>query len=114
MSDELKQRAAEIRDETEQGANTAERVGGLLVNMVSECDQIAKNTVDVVENQEDLEKRVEALEKKVNTLSTEIGCLIEKLSEFMGFTYISAIEIPPKGGGAVLGVKTICKEWEVE
>ena len=79
MSEELKKRAEEIRDETAREANTAERVGGVLVDIVSETQELRA-----------------------------------KLEEFMGLTYISAIEIPAEGGGAVLGVKTMCKEWEVE
>lgn len=79
MSEELKKRAQEIRDETAREANTAERVGGVLVDIVKEHDELEK-----------------------------------KLSEFMGFTYIGSIEIPAGGGGVRIGVKTTCKEWEVE
>lgn len=79
MNEELRKRAEEIRDETTRGANTAERVGGLLVGIVTETQELRA-----------------------------------KLEEFMGLTYISTIEIPAEGGGVVLGVKTMCKEWEVK
>lgn len=78
MSAELKKRAEQIRDETVRKANTAERVGGVMVDTVAELDTL-----------------------KV------------KLEEFMGLTYISAIEVPAEGGGAVIGVRTMSKEWEV-
>lgn len=78
MSAELKKRAEQIREETTDGANTADRVGGVMVDTVNELD-----------------------------------VLKTKLEEFMGLTYISAIEVPAEGGGAVIGVKTMTKEWEV-
>ena len=36
----LKQRAEEIRDETKKGANTSERVGGVLVDTVQELNDV--------------------------------------------------------------------------
>lgn len=78
MSEALKKRAEEIRNETNKKANTAERVGGVMVDTVQELDEIKT-----------------------------------KLDEFMGFTYIESIEIPAEGGGAAIGVKTTCENWEV-
>lgn len=40
MSDLLKERAIEIRDETKEEANTAERVGSVMVDTVQELDEI--------------------------------------------------------------------------
>ena len=78
MSAELKKRAEQIREETIDGANTADRVGGVMVDTVAELDALSA-----------------------------------KLEEFMGLTYISAIEVPAEGGGAVVGVRTMSKTWEV-
>lgn len=75
-----------------------------------------------------LEKRAEEVRyetgKQANTSDRVGGVMVDtireldelkaKLDEFMGFTYIENIEIPAKGGGVVIGVKTTCKEWEVE
>lgn len=40
MSELLKRQAEEIRDEVQKGANTAERVGGVLVEIVKEQDKL--------------------------------------------------------------------------
>ena len=42
MSEELKRRAEEIRNETARNGNTAERVGGVLVDMAGELDEVRK------------------------------------------------------------------------
>lgn len=102
MSDALRLRAEEVRDEVKRGLNTAERVGSVLVGLVGELDEVAGDVTGET-----------GLGKRVDELSEEVNQLREKLSEFMGLTYISAIEVPPGGGGAVIGVKTICEEWEV-
>lgn len=44
----------------------------------------------------------------------EMDAVKAKLDEFMGFTYVSRIEIPTEGGGVVLGVKTTCENWGIE
>lgn len=75
-----------------------------------------------------LEKRAEEVRyetgKQANTSDRIGGVMVDtireldelkaKLDEFIGFTYIESIEIPAEGGGVVIGVKTTCKEWEVE
>lgn len=53
MAKTLKQRAEEIRNETEEGANTAKRVGGVLVDIV-----------DRIEGEEGLTKQVQDLKQK--------------------------------------------------
>lgn len=88
----LKQRAEEIRDETQKGANTAERIGGLLVDIV-DC--------------------FSALSKENEELKRQVKELTGKVDEFMGFTYIESVDFPAEGGTAKIGVKTTCKEWEV-
>lgn len=88
----LKQRAEEIRDETKKGANTSERVGSLLVEIVDHFSALSK------ENEE---------------LKRQVGELTDKVNEFMGFTYIESIDFPAEGGTVKIGVKTTCKEWEV-
>ena len=88
MAKTLKQRAEEIRNETEEGANTAKRVGRVLVDIV-----------DRIEGEEGLTKQVQDLK--------------QKMSEFIGFTYIENVDFPAEGGTVRIGVKTTCKEWEV-
>lgn len=88
----LKQRAEEIRDETQKGANTAERIGGLLVDIV-DC--------------------FSALSKENEELKGQVKELTNKVNEFMGFTYIESVDFPAEGGTVKIGVKTTCKEWEV-
>ena len=85
MSGSLKQRAIEIRDETNYEGNTAERIGNLMLDIIKE-----------------LEKTRSELEEARS-----------KLDEFMGFTYIESIDFPAEGGTTKIGVKTTCKEWEV-
>lgn len=95
----LKQRAEEIRDETQKGANTAERIGGLLV--------------DIVDGFSTLSKENEELKRQVRELTNTVNKLSGKLDEFMGFTYIENLDFPAEGGTVKIGVKTTCKEWEV-
>lgn len=40
MGEALRKRATEIRDETTEGANTAERVGGVMVDTIVELDEV--------------------------------------------------------------------------
>lgn len=103
MSEALKRRSEEIRNETGRGANTSERVGGVLVDIVAELDDLSAR----LEGDDGLKGMVDDLTVKVD----EIG---KKLDEFMGFTYINSIEIPTHGGGVLVGVKTTNKEWEVQ
>ena len=42
MSDALRSRAEGVRDETKKRANTAERVGSVLVDIVTELDELSK------------------------------------------------------------------------
>lgn len=79
MSERLKLRAQGIRDETVQDANTAERVGGVMMDTIAELDDLKA-----------------------------------KLDDFIGFTYIGAINFLPDGGGVQIGVKTTCENWNVE
>lgn len=46
---ELKRRAVEIKEETVQGANTADRVGGLMYDMIEEVDQLSLNDLTDVQ-----------------------------------------------------------------
>ena len=96
MSEALKKRAEEIRNETAKKANTSERVGGVLVDIVTELDGLS----DEITGEEGLKKQVEELKLK--------------LDEFLGFTYIESTDFPAEGGTVKIGVKTTCKEWEVE
>lgn len=50
MSNDLKKRAEQIRDERTLGGNTAERVGGVLVELVKNDDQKADKELSNVEN----------------------------------------------------------------
>ena len=102
MSVALRSRAEGVRDETKKRANTAERVGSVLVDIVTELDELSKT----VTGEKGLEKKVDELAEKVEALS-------RKLDEFMGFTYIESIDFPAEGGTVKIGVKTTCKEWEV-
>lgn len=45
MSEELKRRAEDVRNETVKGANTAERIGGVMVDTIQELNDI-KATLD--------------------------------------------------------------------
>lgn len=79
MSEALKLRAQVIRNETVRDANTSERVGGVMMDTITELDDLKA-----------------------------------KLDDFIGFTYIGAINFLPDGGGAQIGVKTTCENWNVE
>lgn len=103
MSTELKKRAEQIREETIRKANTAERVGGVLVDIVAELDDLSARLGEY----DDLKKAIEHLAAKVVDID-------KKLDQFMGFTYISSIEVPTHGGEVLVGVKTTNKEWEVQ
>lgn len=79
MSERLKLKAQGIKDETVQDANTAESVGGVMVDTIADLDDLKA-----------------------------------KLDDFMGFTYIGAINFLLGGGGVQIGVKTTCDSWKIE
>lgn len=75
MEKTLLERAIEIRDEVTESQNTAERVGGVLVEVV-EGRELAQDTVDqLVEKQAAVEKRVTANESFLDILSEQADAL---------------------------------------
>lgn len=85
----LKERAEQVRDEIETGANTAERVGGLLVDMCeaheelkAEAERIASELVALAELQShDKAELTVLIEEKEESLKADIATLAAKIEE---------------------------------
>lgn len=85
----LKERAEQVRDEIETGANTAERVGGLLVDMCeaheelkAEAERIARELVALAKLQsQDKAELAKLIEEKEAALKEDISTLAAKIVE---------------------------------